>query len=273
MSPLRSSAGSAFTDSTSAAAPAGSTPDFVASPPRRTWTNTARRFPDAAAARSSRRARSSESTVSTTEATFTARFALFDWIGPMRWPAASGGRRGNFSSASWTRFSPNARTPAAWARSRSESGYVFPTATRRTLSGARPLRAAAAAIRRFTSATRAAISPARVTVPSSPRHRLARGCIERAVREGVGLVVLLARHVDDAEAFDPARLPPRLLEECPRDAAPSCGTRRRTAGGRAGCRPGSRRPARPLRARGRGPRESRATPPRCSSWSRASSRP
>src|ERR1700690_1223513 len=78
----------------------------------------------------------------------------------------------------------------------------------------RPLRAAASAMRRSTSATREAISVSRVTVPSSPRRRLAGSRIERAVREGVGLAVLLARDVYDAEAFDLARLPPRLLEVC-----------------------------------------------------------
>ena len=132
---------------------------------------------------------------------FAARFALFDWIGPMRWPAASGGSSGNFSSASWTRFSPNARAPAAWARRRSESGYVFPTATRRTLPARAPLRAAAAAIRPSTSARRAAISAARVTAAYPRRGARPRGGVESRVREGVGLAVLLARHVDDAEAL------------------------------------------------------------------------
>src|ERR1019366_6450701 len=126
---------------------------------------------DAPPGGSSRRARSRESIVWTTAATFTARFALFDWIGPMRWPSASGGRCGNFPSASWTRFSPNARTPAAWAARRSGSGYVFPTATRRTLSGERPLRTAAAAMRLRTSARLVAISSARVTALSPLGHR------------------------------------------------------------------------------------------------------
>src|SRR5271169_1317294 len=81
------------------------------------------------------------------------------------------------------------------------------------LSFARPLRAAAAAMRRSTSATRAAISRARVTAPSSPRHGPGRGRIERAVRERVGFAVLFAGDVHEAEVFDPARFPARLLEE------------------------------------------------------------
>src|SRR5664279_5994607 len=49
-----------------------------------------------------------------------------------------------------------------------------------------------------------------VIAPSPPGA----GRIERAVREGVRLAVLLARDVYEAEAFDPARFPPSLLEEC-----------------------------------------------------------
>ena len=136
-------------------------------------------------------------------------------------------------------------------------------------SFARPLRAAAAAMRplHVGDARGDLLRPRHGAVTASSRPGAGR--IERAVREGVRLAVLLARDVDDAEAFDPARLPPRLLEEARRGAAPSCGTRRRTGGGRAGCRRGSRRPRRPRRARGRGPRESRAIPRRCSSSCRA----
>ena len=63
-----------------------------------------------------------------------------------------------FGSASWTRFSPKSRTPAANAARTASAGCVLLTATRVTSPGGRDARSAARAMRSRTAATRSAIT-------------------------------------------------------------------------------------------------------------------
>ena len=63
-----------------------------------------------------------------------------------------------FGSASWTRFSPKSRTPAAKASRTACSGCVLLTATSVTSEAERDARSAARAMRSRTAATRSAIT-------------------------------------------------------------------------------------------------------------------
>ena len=93
--------------------------------------------------RSRRAASSSESTVSMTSNSSTARRALFDCSGPTRChsPAADPSAAA-FACRSWTRFSARVRKPASIAARMRSGGTVFVTATISTPSGSRPARAA-----------------------------------------------------------------------------------------------------------------------------------
>ena len=89
-----------------------------------------------------------------------ARRALLDCRCPTRCQRAPGqvGARAILGSASWTRFSPKSRTPAARASRTASAGCVLLTATSVTSDGRARARSAARAIRSRTAATRSAIT-------------------------------------------------------------------------------------------------------------------
>ena len=78
---------------------------------------------------------------------FTASFALLLCKCPIICFTGEEASRGNFSLASWTRFSPIVPNPAATAASTSTGDLVFVTAIKRMSSGLRPEDLEASAIR------------------------------------------------------------------------------------------------------------------------------
>ena len=89
--------------------------------------------------------------------------AAFRALFVCRWPSRchlidrSARFRAIFCRASWTRFSPKSRWPAAYASRTASMGKVLETATSRTEEGSRPADRAAAAMRARISASRSAM--------------------------------------------------------------------------------------------------------------------
>ena len=150
--PRKSSAARPSRPSSAASTVSGSNPALAGSRSTLTWsrTGTARPGRTSAATVASRWASSSECTDSITSNSSTARRALFAWSGPMRCHAAPS-TSGILAAASWTRFSPSTRKPAATAARMRSAGTVLDTATSVTRVASRPARAAAAPIRPRTS--------------------------------------------------------------------------------------------------------------------------
>src|SRR5688572_24707251 len=97
----------------------------------------------------------------------------------------SAARAGILVSASCTLFSPKCRRPAAKASSTAEAGWVLLTATRVTSSNARPLRAAAEAMRSRTCPTLAAIVRSELMRETLPETRVAGPAVQARPRDDV----------------------------------------------------------------------------------------
>src|SRR5712671_3276693 len=256
MRPRTSSRGSSTISSRSACRAAISKPALAASSSTLTWRRTGTGAPGRAstASRSSRRARSVESTDWMRLNVSSARRALFDWSGPTRCQVAPG-TSGFLASPSWTRFSARIVRPASTAATSRSAGRGFETATSVTPAGSRPARTHAPAI---WSSTRRRASRSRATSAGSDRaggfatgqllasketrnlevvsvvrgrpfdrDRLSDGPLDARRRSGGRGTIVCRRDVEAAVRL--ASLALELLEEIP--------LARRPNGGRGLCRP------------------------------------